>query len=372
MLRQGMAPDPQLLELHYDSELAAKAAGLRFVSDSMAGFTRKKKGKSFLYLDRDGKILKNEKQLQRIRALVLPPAWTEVWICPFENGHLQATGRDARGRKQYRYHSGWAQLRNETKFTKMLLFAQKLPLIRERVQKDLTLPGLGRHKVLAAIVQIMEQTMIRIGNDEYAKENDSYGLTTIHNKHAQVQGPQIRFRFKGKSGKFHDVKIEDPKLARIVRKCQELPGQELFGYEAEDGSYVDVTSSDVNDYLKEITGENITAKDFRTWGGTVEAAITFKKMGPHETKAELKKHMVEAVKNTAERLRNTPTVCRKYYIHPCVFEAYEKGELFSIHLKCQRDQKHAVKGLYFEEFFTLRILEKALRDRGERREDRRK
>jgi DNA topoisomerase-1 len=359
MLKQGLVTDIQPLELQQHPDLAAKAAGLRYVSDIMPGFTRRKRGSSFVYLDTQGKILKDQKQLQRIRTLVIPPAWTSVWICPLENGHLQATGRDEKGRKQYRYHEDWNQIRNETKFTKMHVFAEKLPEIRKRVQKDLETSGIGRNKVLAAIVKIMEQTMIRIGNEEYAEKNESYGLTTIRNKHAEVHGPKVRFRFKGKSGKLHDVEIEDRRIAQIVRKCQELQGQELFGYIDEDGNAVDVSSNDVNEYLREITGENITAKDFRTWGGTVQAALAFQELGPHKTKTELKKMMVQAVQRTAACLRNTPSVCRKYYIHPCVFKAYESGSLFKIHASCQKSKRSKIKGLFAEEIFALRLLEKA-------------
>lgn len=362
MLRQRSAPDIQALDLQQDPELAAKVAGLRYVTDTMPGITRHKRGAGFVYFDTDGKVLKTEAQLKRIRSLVIPPAWQDVWICPFENGHLQATGKDSKGRKQYRYHADWNRIRNETKFTKMILFAEKLPLIRDRLKKDLSLSGMVREKVLACIVQIMEQTMIRIGNDEYAEENNSFGLTTIQNKHAQVQGRRARFRFKGKSGKFHDVEIEDKRLAQIIRKCQDLPGQKLFGYEAEDGSYVDVSSNDVNDYLKEITSENITAKDFRTWGGTVEAAKTLQKMGPHQTKKELKEFILKTVQRTAERLRNTPNVCKKYYIHPCVFEAFENGKLFQIHASCQRSKARKIKGLFPEEVFALKVLEKATQE----------
>lgn len=358
MLKQRLS-DIEPLDLQQNPELAAKVAGLKYVTDSQAGFTRKKKGKSFQYLDLDGKPLKSERHLKRIQALVIPPAWKDVWICGNENGHLQATGFDERGRKQYKYHAEWSQLRNETKFSKMILFSEKLPLIRKRIQKDLKLSGLPRNKVLAAIVQIMDQTMIRIGNEEYAKENESFGLTTIRNRHAQVQGHKARFRFKGKSGKFHDVEIEDRRIAQIIRKCQELPGQELFGYEADDGSYVDVSSSDVNDYLREITNENITAKDFRTWGGTVQAAQVLQCAGPHQTKTELKKQILSAVRSTAEHLRNTPTVCRKYYIHPCVFESYENGNLFKIYSSCQKSSAKAAKGLFKEEVFAVRLLKKA-------------
>jgi DNA topoisomerase-1 len=364
MLKQSALAEIPSLELHEKPELAAEAAGLHYVSDVQAGYTRRKQGSKFVYLDLHGRPLKNEKHLARIKALVIPPAWSSVWICPDPQGHLQATGRDEKGRKQYRYHNNWQQIRNETKFSKTLMFASKLSIIRARIKRDLELPGLVRNKILAAIVKIMDQTMIRIGNEEYAEKNKSYGLTTIRNRHAEVKGQKVRFKFKGKSGKFHDVEIEDPRIAKIVRKCQDLPGQELFEYESEDGSYADVTSQDVNDYLREVTGENITAKDFRTWGGTVRAALTLQEIGPHQTKTELKKNLVKAVQQTADHLRNTTAVCKKYYIHPCVFKAYEDGSLFKIYLKCQKKQKARQTGLYSEEVFALRLLESAVSERS--------
>lgn len=345
-----------LQSLQQEPQLAAKVAGLKYLNDQVPGITRKRKGKNFVYFDPRGNQIKDEKRLQRIRSLAIPPAWQAVWISPNENSHLQATGRDAKGRKQYRYHPEWSRLRNETKFTKLLLFAEKLPLIRQRLKKDLSQDGFGRHRILAAIVRIMDQTMIRVGNDEYAEKNASFGLTTIRNHHVKVQGPKIHFRFKGKSGKVHDLEIEDQRLSRIVRRCQELPGQDLFAYQDENGNFVDVTSQDVNDYLREITGEDVTAKDFRTWGGTVEAALLLEMMGPCQTKKELKSQILRAVEGTAEKLRNTPAVCRKYYIHPCVFEAFENGEIFKIRARCRKK----ISGLYQEEIFALHLLKQSL------------
>lgn len=341
----------------------ARQAGLVYVSDEQPGFRRGKKLKSgFQYFDVNGKVLRDEVQLKRIRSLVLPPAWTDVWICARENGHLQATGKDARGRKQYRYHPDWQKARNENKFSKMLLFAKKLPLIRAQVKKDLRRPGFDKRRVIASVIEIMEQTMIRVGNAEYAESNKSYGLTTIRNQHAKVRGSEIQFKFKGKSGKMHDVKIEDKTLAQIVRKCQELPGQELFAYLDDEGAAHDITSQDVNEYLMEITQEHITAKDFRTWGGTVQAAVKLQSLGPSETKAALKKSILRAIEHTSEQLRNTTSVCRKYYIHPCVLESYESGSLFKVHASCQKAGTAKLpRGLYKDEVFALKLLESAAR-----------
>jgi DNA topoisomerase-1 len=344
------------------AKTVAKKAGLTYVSDKAPGYSRGKKLRDgFQYLDARGKVVKDPRVLARIRSLVIPPAWQSVWICASENGHLQATGIDARGRKQYRYHPDWQKARNENKFSKMLLFAKKLPLIRARVRKDLRAAGFGKRRVVAAVIEIMEQTMIRIGNAEYAEANSSYGLTTILNRHAKVRGGAIHFAFKGKSGKWHDVVLEDRTLAQIVRTCQELPGQELFAYLDDEGQAVDVTSQDVNDYLAEITGENITAKDFRTWGGTVQAAVKLQSLGPAETKTALKKSILRAVEHTSEQLRNTTSVCRKYYIHPCVLEAYETGHLFKVHASCKKSPAKKTHGLYEDEVFALRLLESASR-----------
>lgn len=347
-------PPPESVE-------AAESAGLRYVDPHGPGYTRRRRGaKSFAYFDPQGRPVRDPAKLKRFAALVIPPAWEDVWICPQANGHLQVTGRDARGRKQYRYHEEWNQARNQNKFSRMRLFAQKLPLIRARLQRDLRAPGMGREKVLASVVRLMEKTLIRIGNDEYARSNKSFGLTTIRNHHVRVRGGKILMKFNGKSGQFHDVELEDPSLAPIVRRCQELPGQELFAYLNEKGQAVDVTSQDVNQYLHEISGENITAKDFRTWGGTVEAAQFLKDRETPRSARELKRALVDAVSHTSSRLRNTRAVCRKYYIHPCVFEAFENGDLLKIHSSCRRTQSRRVRGLYAEEKFALALLKKAV------------
>ena len=315
------------LDIVTDPEEAAEEAGLRYVSDDQPGYTRKRKGDDFEYFDTKGKPITDEARLLRIRRLAIPPAYEDVWICPSPNGHLQATGRDARGRKQYRYHEKWRETRDESKYDKMLIFAAALPKIRKRVEADLALPGLPREKVLATIVSIMERTFIRVGNEEYARTNNSYGLTTIRNKHVKVKGSKARFKFRGKSGVDHEVDVADRRLARIIKKVQDLPGQELFGYIDDAGEVRDVKSQDVNDYLREITGEDFTAKDFRTWAGTVLAAVALNAVGAFETKSQAKKQVTTAVKAVAKILGNTPAVCRKCYVHPAVFETYLSGNM---------------------------------------------
>ena len=290
--------------------------GLRYSLDGEPGIRRAEGRSGFEYTHASGHRVKQEATLKRIRSLAIPPAWTEVWICADTHGHLQATGRDARGRKQYRYHSRWRELRDAGKFERMLEFADALPLVRRRVDQDLALPGLPRRKVLAALVQLLERTSLRVGNERYAEENDSFGLTTLRNRHVKVAGPRIEFEFRGKSGKYQRASVEDPRLARIVRRCRELPGQALFEYHDGEGASQAVTSSDVNEYLKEISGADITAKDFRTWAGTVfvanELARRAEPVGPS--------HMVAAVREAARRLGNTPAICRKSYVHPRVLD----------------------------------------------------
>jgi DNA topoisomerase-1 len=306
---------------------SARAAGLRYMSDEMPGIRRRRSGKGWTYLDPSGKPITDPEERVRINSLAIPPAWTDVWICPRANGHIQATGRDARGRKQYRYHPDWRAVRDETKFGRMIAFALALPAIRERVDRDLSLRGMPREKVLAAVVRLLETTLIRVGNDEYARANDSYGLTTLRADHVDVEGSTIHFRFRGKSGVQHDVGVRDRRLARIVERCQDLPGEELFEYLDEAGEPRRVSSEDVNDYLREITGQDFTAKDFRTWGGTVLALFALRRMGTAGGVTESKKNVVEAVKQVAKALRNRPATCRKFYIHPAVLEAYAAGEL---------------------------------------------
>jgi DNA topoisomerase-1 len=308
-----------------ESEEAAEEAGLRYVSDDRPGYTRKAKGDDFEYFDTEGKPIRDEQRLLRIKRIGIPPAYTDVWICPSPNCHIQATGRDARRRKQYRYHERWRDLRDENKYERMLIFGEALPKIRRRVKKDLSLPGLPRNKVLAAIVQLLERTFIRVGNEEYARENKSFGLTTMQDRHVEVKGAKMRFRFRGKSGIEHDVDVNDRRIAKIVLKLQDLPGQDLFRFIDDQGEVRDITSQDVNDYLREITGEDFTAKDFRTWAGTVLAAIALNAVGAFETKKQAKANIKDAVNAVAKILRNTPAICRKCYVHPAIFETYLSG-----------------------------------------------
>ncbi len=307
-----------------DSAEAAEEAGLHYVSDDRPGYTRRANNGEFEYLDTEGKTIGDEQRLLRIKRLAIPPAWTDVWICPSPSGHIQATGRDARGRKQYRYHDRWRELRDENKFDRLAAFAKALPNIRRRIAKDLKLPGLPRRKVLATVVRLLERTFIRIGNEEYARENKSFGLTTMQDRHVTVKGDRLRFRFRGKSGRAHEVDMTDRRIAKIVSKCQDLPGQDLFQY-IDDGEVRDAASQDVNDYLHEITNENFTAKDFRTWAGTVLAAIALNAQGEFETKKQAKANVKTAVCAVAELLGNTPAICRKCYVHPAIVEAYLSG-----------------------------------------------
>ena len=305
---------------------AAEEAGLQYVSDDRPGYRRGINGKDFEYLDTGGKRIRDEQRLLRIKRLAIPPAWTDVWICPSANGHIQATGRDARRRKQYRYHERWREIRDENKFWRLADFAKVLPNIRRRVARDMRLPSLPREKVLATVVRLLERTFIRIGNEEYARENKSFGLTTMKNRHVTVKGARLRFRFRGKSGRHHEVDVIDQRIAKIVSKCQDLPGQDLFQYVSDDGAVEDVTSQDVNDYLREITNENFTAKDFRTWAGTVLAAIALNAQGKSETKKEAKTNVKTALCAVAQLLGNTPAICRKCYVHPVIVETYMRGE----------------------------------------------
>ena len=306
---------------------SAKAAGLRYVSDAIDGISRKKQGATFRYFYPDGEPVREKGTLDRIRALAIPPAYSHVWICPVENGHLQATGRDARGRKQYRYHARWRAVRDETKYGRMLAFAHVLPHIRARVAEDLAKPGLPREKVLATVVKLLESTLIRVGNEEYAKENGSFGLTTMRARHVDVSGSQLRFSFRGKSGKTHAIEVKDRRLAAIVKRCQDLPGQELFQYLDDAGERQTIDSADVNDYLRELGGDYFTAKDFRTWVGTVSCALALQRCEAADSETHAKKNIVAAVTAVAQQLGNTASICRKCYVHPAIFDAYMEGTL---------------------------------------------
>jgi DNA topoisomerase-1 len=311
-------PDPRRAE--------AAEAGLRWSTDARPGISRRRAGKGWTYRTAAGDVVRDKATLSRIRALAIPPAWTDVWICADSRGHLQATGRDARGRKQHRYHPAFREHREAAKFDRMMAFAELLPQIRERVDRDLARPGLPREKVLAAVVRLLELTLIRVGNEEYARLNRSFGLTTLRDRHATIEGARVRFRFTGKSGKRHDVTLRDRRLARVVARCQELPGQDLLQYVDDDGEVRDVRSEDVNAYLREITdGAEITAKDFRTWAGTVLTYRALRALQPGASDREARRNVVEAIRQTSERLGNTPAVARRSYVHPAVLYAYLDG-----------------------------------------------
>ena len=309
---------------------SAQVAGLRYVSDDQPGIRRQRVGRGFRYLGVDGRPIREPEVLRRIKTLMIPPAWTDVWICPRPDGHLQATGRDARGRKQYRYHPRWRVVRDATKYDRMVAFGELLPQLRARLAQDMALPGLPREKVLATVVRLLEATLIRVGNVEYARENHSFGLTTLRDRHVHVAGATVQFQFRGKSGKQHVVRINDRRLAAIVKRCQELPGQELFQYLDADGQRQTIDSADVNAYLRQVTGADFTAKDVRTWAGTVLAACALWQSGASASQSEAKKNLIQAIDAVARRLGNTRAVCRKCYVHPTVFEAYLDHSLFAV------------------------------------------
>ena len=310
-----------------DPVAAAKAAGLRYVQAGGPGIARMRNGEDFQYTGPDGKVITDEETLGRIRSLAIPPAWTDVWICPLASGHLQAIGRDQKGRKQYRYHPLYRSIRDHGKYNRMTEFGKVLPKIRAAVNQNLKLPGLPKRKVLAACVKLLETTGIRVGNEEYAKTNKSYGLTTLKDKHVDIDGSSVRFQFRGKSGQDWDIELQDRRLAKIVQQCRDIPGQDLFQYKDESGEYAKVTSGDVNEYLREITGEDFTAKDFRTWAGTGQTALALLEIGASTGITEAKKNITEAVKKAAEKLGNRPATCRNYYVHPAVLESYVEGTL---------------------------------------------
>jgi DNA topoisomerase-1 len=326
------APPPSLeraIEPVLDPLAATRAASLRYVSDTMPGITRRRAGTGFAYRDAAGRPIRDRAVLRRIMALAVPPAWQAVWICPDENGHIQAVGRDARGRKQYRYHARWRSVRDEAKYGRMLLFGSVLPRIRARVSRDLSRSDLTRERILAAVVRLLETTLARVGNVEYAKENNSFGLTTLRRRHARVKGSSVEIDFRGKHGIAHHLEIRDARLARIIRGCQEILGQELFHYVDEAGERHAVASQDVNDYLREIAGEEVTAKDFRTWAGTNLAAIALREYPVAESEAAAKRTIARAVEAVAKLLGNTPAICRKCYIHPAIIDAYLDGSLIA-------------------------------------------
>lgn len=343
---------------------------LRYVSGDEAGYRRVKRGKKFSYMDENGKPVTDERELRRIRSLVLPPAWKNVWITKHADGHLQATGIDARGRKQYRYHPLWRQARDQFKYERVLEFGRALPRIRARVEEDLKLPELDRRKVLATVVRLLETTLIRVGNDEYARDNKSFGLTTMRDQHVHVQGCRIRFRFKGKSGKLHDVALDNCELAKVVKKCRDVPGQELFQYVDASGKRRRVTSTDVNRYLKEITGESFTAKDFRTWAGTVLAALALREMEDAPSLRIAKKNIVQAIERVSMKLGNTPSICRKCYVHPAIFDSYLDGSLVQeLKRRASRALEEKGSGLDADERVVMRFLKSRLNDMVAARND---
>jgi DNA topoisomerase-1 len=344
-----------------DPVASAKVAGLRYTPDDRPGIRRIRCGKGFRYLDPDGRPVRDAETLGRIRSLAIPPAWTGVWICPHSNGHLQATGRDARGRKQYRYHPRWRAVRDETKYDRLIAFGLALPRIRARVEADLSRPGLPRPKVLATVVRLLETTLIRVGNEEYARENGSFGLTTLRNRHVQVNGTTVQFAFRGKSGVRHRIDVNDRRLARVVRRCRDLPGQLLFQYQDEDGTLRGVDSEDVNEYLREVAGEEFTAKDFRTWGGTVLATPALLAFEAAGSEAQARRNVAAAIEAVAHRLGNTAAVCRKCYVHPAVIDAYLDGSLQALRDRLGQPAPDQATGLGADEQAVLEFLQERLK-----------
>lgn len=348
----------KIVKIMKDPVASAKAVHLIYTSDAeTAGITRKKTGKKYSYY-KDGEKIKDKEEIARINKLVIPPAWENVWICALDNGHLQATGIDVKKRKQYRYHPLWSALRNHTKFYRMLQFGYALPDIRLQVEKDLALRNFEKRKILALIVSLMQKTNIRIGNNAYEKLYGSFGLTTLKGKHVKVQGQKITFHFKGKKGVMHDIDLKSRRLSRLIQKCKDIPGRELFQYIDDEGNRHTVDSGMVNEYIKEISGEDFTAKDFRTWSGTVSALIAFKEIGYAETHTEYKKKVKEALEMVASHLGNTSTVCRKYYVHPLVINLYENNTIKKYLDELEKIEENDGKaGLTHEEKLVLKILE---------------
>jgi DNA topoisomerase-1 len=354
--------ETQDVENIIDPRDAAESAGLLYVSDEGPGIRRKRAGRGFVFIGPDGKKIADKDTLERIRKLAIPPAYSDVWICPQPNGHIQATGRDAKGRKQYRYHATFREIRDSSKYEHMLEFAKGLPAIRETIKTDMARRGMPREKVLATVVYLLETTLIRVGNDDYAKANKSYGLTTLKDRHVAIDGSELRFSFKGKSGKMWNLKIKDRRIAKIVKDCQDIPGQELFQYYDEEGVRRDVTSADVNAYLKEITGRDVTAKDFRTWAGTVLAALALREFEAFDSDARAKKNLRAAIDNVASRLGNTPTICRKCYVHPEILSSYLEGALLiEVKDKVEAELREELSGLEPEEAAVLSLLESRLK-----------
>jgi DNA topoisomerase-1 len=342
----------KLEKIGRDPKITAKAVGLRYVSDSTPGYTRKKAGKGWSYINTEGNTVKDKELITRFNRLVIPPAYTNVWISPYENGHLQFTGTDAAGRKQYRYHADWNKIRNQSKYHRLQTFAAHLPAIRAQVDKDLARHNLDHEKVVALVVRLMELTSIRVGNESYKKLYGSFGLTTLQDRHVKIEGSSIKFEFKGKKGVFHKVSLQSRKLAKLVKQCRDIPGKELFQFYDAEGRRCAIGSGDVNSYLHTVTGEDFTAKDFRTWAGSVSALYAFKEAGEFDNITECRKKIVNVLDEVAINLGNTRTVCKKYYVHPTVIKSYEEGTLFN-YIK-ELDEEKDVKAV------ELNIAEKAL------------
>ncbi len=347
----------KLEKIGRDPKITAKAAGLRYVTDSMPGYTRKKSGVDFAFYDPDGNLVQDAELIQRFNRLVIPPAYTNVWISQFGNGHLQFTGVDAAGRKQYRYHPEWNKLRNQSKYHHLRLFAANLPAIRSRVDRDMARNNLDHDKVVALVIRIMELTSIRVGNESYKKLYGSFGLTTLMNKHVKIDGSDISFEFKGKKGVYQKIALHSKKLARLISQCRDIPGKELFQYYGDDGKRCGVGSEDVNTYLKQVTGEDFTAKDFRTWAGSVSALYAIKQAGAFDTASECKKKIVSVLDVVALNLGNTRTVCKKYYVHPTVIKSYQDGTIFKYIEKLDEKRDLNVAELTMAEKALVQILE---------------
>lgn len=335
-----------------DPAESARLAGLRYVNDQRPGFSRRPEGEGFVYLDTDGQVIGDERTLARVKSLAIPPAWTDVWICPSPTGHLQATGRDEKGRKQYRYHPRWREVRDETKYHRMIAFGEALPVIRSQVLGDLSARGLPRERIVATVIQLMDETAIRVGNDEYARENHHYGLTTMEDRHVDVSGATLHFHFTGKGGRETILDVRDRRVAGIVKRCLDLPGHELFQYMDEHGRRHAIESAHVNQYLQGVTGEDFTAKDFRTWHGTVCAAQALRDIGGFSSQTEAKHNIAQAIREAATHLRNTPAICRKSYVNPEIIDAYLDGSL----LPALEAERAEVEGLHPEEVAVLELL----------------
>ena len=350
-----------------DPQASAEEAGLRYLTDAQPGVRRRRAGKGFTYIGPDGERISDPDRLAWFRRLAIPPAWTDVWIAPIKRGHLQATGRDARGRKVYRYHPRWRAVRDEAKYGRLVEFARALPRIRRATDRDLRRRGTPREKVLALVVRLLEATLIRVGNEEYARENRSFGLSTLRDRHVDVRGNRLTFSFRGKSGREHEIEVVDPRLARLVSRLQELPGQQVFQYVDRDGRRQPVDSSNVNDYLREITGQEFTAKDFRTWAGTVAASMALQDYTTIGSDADRKRAVVDAIETVAKQLGNTPTVCRQCYVHPDVIASYLDGTLVDALSQRARGAGRGAHALRPEEAAVLGLLQARLARERRRR-----